>query len=125
MIDVRRRVALPADRVWHLLTDTTAWPVWGPTVGAVDADDRVIRAGSTGRVRTVAGVWIPFEVTEFEAGSSWSWRVAGIPATGHAVEADGPDASVVTFAVPLWAAPYAAVCWFAAGKLAEADRLVA
>ncbi|WP_396612733.1 hypothetical protein ACH9L7_05525 [Haloferax sp. S1W] len=36
--------------------------------------------------------------------------MAGIPATGHRVRAVGVEQCEVTFEVPLYAAPYAAVC---------------
>jgi hypothetical protein len=43
--------------------------------------------------------------------------VAGIPATGHRVEALGPGRCRVVFEVPLLAAPYLAVCRLAAHRI--------
>jgi hypothetical protein len=105
---VSRDVAADRERVWTVLTDTERWPDWGPSVTAVDADTRIVEAGSTGRVRLPGGVWLPFEITSC-AGYRWTWRVARIPATGHRVEAAG-DGCTVAFELPLYATPYAPVC---------------
>ena len=83
---VSRILPVSADVAWRLLTDTRAWPEWGPSVRAVDCPSRFIGPDVRGRVRTPAGVWIRFVVTEWEEGRSWAWRVAGVPATGHVVE---------------------------------------
>jgi hypothetical protein len=126
MIPVRRRVAAGRDAVWAVLTDTTTWPVWGPTVRAAELTDGGTRigAGSTGRVGTVAGIWLPFEVTEWDEGRRWTWRVAGIPATGHAVDDDpaDPAGSRVTIEVPSWAPVYTPVCWIALGRIGRLAR---
>lgn len=74
-----------------------------------------MRDGSRGRIRTIGGVWLPFEVGS-DGTRRWTWRVAGVPATGHEVEPVG-DGSRVTFEVPLLAAPYAVVCWVALRRL--------
>jgi hypothetical protein len=105
---VSRSIDAPPDRVWDLFVDTRRWPDWGPSVTAVECADRRVRTGTNGRVRTVAGIWVPFEVTSC-ADHRWTWRVAGIPATGHRVDpADGRCRAV--FELPLAAAPYAVVC---------------
>ena len=88
----------------------------GATITAVDTDPPVIGPGSTGRLRTPVGLWLPFAVTAYEAGSHWSWRVAGVPATGHRVEAT-PDGCRIVFEVPVVAAPYATVCRLALRRL--------
>lgn len=105
---VSRPVAAPAEEVWSLLVDTRRWPDWGPSVTAVECTDREIRAGSTGRVRTPLGVWLPFEVTT-RADYRWTWRVAGIPAPGHRVEPRDAGC-VVAFDLHPLAAPYVPVC---------------
>lgn len=105
-------VAAPAADAWTLLTDTTRWPAWGPTVRAVRLDHpgHDIRAGSTGAVRTPVGVWLPFEVSEYDAAErTWSWRVAGIAATSHRVQVTGTRSCRVGFGVPWWAPAYVAV----------------
>jgi hypothetical protein len=115
---VSREIDAAADEVWSLFTDTRWWSVWGPSVGAVEVDGpgRTIREGTTGRVR-VAGTWVPFRIDRCRD-RRWTWRVAGVPATGHRVEAlDGR--SRASFEVPLLAAPYGVVCARALGTVAR------
>jgi len=119
--EVARTVDAPADRVWTLLTDTDRWPDWGPSVRAVASEDRVVRAGTTGRVATALGPSLPFVVTTC-TDRRWTWRVAGVRATGHRVEppADGdPDRCRAVFEVPLWAPIYVPVCVLALRRLAR------
>jgi hypothetical protein len=120
---------LPADpaAAWRLLTDTRTWASWGPTIRAVSVHppdgDPVIAPGTTGTVRTIAGVTLPFRIVDVDPAGRWTWRVAGVPATGHRVEAH-PGGCRVVFEVPLLAAPYAAVCRLALRRirrLLEAD----
>jgi uncharacterized protein YndB with AHSA1/START domain len=110
-------IQAPASAAWKLLTDTSRWPQWGPSVSSVESAEQYIGHGSTGRVQTTFGVWLPFRVTELVAGQRWGWEVAGIPATGHRVESLGPDRCRVVFEVPLLAAPYLAVCRLAAARI--------
>ncbi|WP_458205415.1 SRPBCC family protein [Haladaptatus sp. NG-SE-30] len=114
---VSRQIDAPTEHVWNLLTDTTYWPDWGPSVQAVECADRVIELGSTGRVKTLLGVWLPFEITACED-YRWRWTVARIPATGHRVEglADERGCRVV-FELPLFAAGYVPVCQHALEKI--------
>jgi uncharacterized protein YndB with AHSA1/START domain len=118
-------------RVWRLLTDTLEWPRWGPSVQRVESPHRFIEKGDCGRVKTAAGVWLPFEITEFEPERYWAWKVAGVRATGHRVEAfddtgndlDEPVGCRLIFGAPAIAFPYLSVCRWAAGrirKMAEA-----
>ncbi len=100
----------PAQRVWRLITDTHAWPQWGPTVREVDCRDRYIKAGSIGRVRTPFGVWLPFAVERFEPQHYWDWRVGGVAATGHWVKPMGLQQCELAFGVPFWAVGYGVVC---------------
>lgn len=99
----------PADRVWGLLIDFEEWSRWGPSIRSVSATASEAGPGVTGRVQTVIGVSLPFVITDWIEGRAWSWRVAGIPATGHRVDPVGPTTTRVTFTVPWMAAPYAAV----------------
>ena len=117
MLETGVEIRAPASVAWELLTDTSRWPLWGPSVSRVESAGQFIGPGSTGRVLTIFGVWLPFRVTEFAAGRRWDWEVAGIPATGHRVESLGPDRCRVTFEVPLLAIPYLAVCRLAAGRI--------
>ncbi|ELZ99008.1 hypothetical protein C440_01590 [Haloferax mucosum ATCC BAA-1512] len=105
---VSRDVSAPAEAVWDILISVERWPDWGPSVSAVRGIDGVIEAGSRGDVR-VGGVWIPFTIDSC-ADRRWTWRVAGIPATGHRVETAGVGRSVVAFEIPPLAGPYVVVC---------------
>lgn len=115
-----REIVAPAAAAWDLLTLVEHWPEWGPSVADVDHDGERIGPGSTGRVMPVVGPSLPFEVTHFEDGRSWSWKVAGVPATGHLVEAIGTDRCRVGFSVPLVAAPYLVVCEVALRRIERA-----
>jgi hypothetical protein len=114
---VARDVDAPAESAWDVFVDTYRWSDWGPTVSDVDCPDRRIREGSTGHVR-VAGIWVPFRIT-FCRDHRWSWRVAGIPATGHRVERLGSSRCRAVFELPLPAAGYAPVCRRALRKVAR------
>lgn len=114
---VTGEVEAPAAVVWDLLTDPARWPSWGPSVRSAVVDGGVLRGGATGSVRTVLGVTVPFEVTAFEAGRRWAWKVGGVEATDHRVEPLGPGRCRVGFGVPWAAAPYLGVCRLAIGRL--------
>lgn len=123
---VSRRVTASAEDVWALLTDTGRWPDWGPSVTGVvpapaGAASAALGLGSRGKVRTVLGAALPYTVTAFEPGRSWSWSVAGIPATGHRVIRQ-ESGCLVTFTVPWWAAAYLPVCALALRRI---ERLAA
>jgi uncharacterized protein YndB with AHSA1/START domain len=129
---VSRRIAAPAEVVWALLTDTGQWPDWGPSITGVEPATAGTPAaagpaagglgpGSGGKVRTALGAWLPYTVTTFEPGRSWSWSVAGIPATGHQVVPQS-GGCLVTFTVPWWAPAYLPVCALALRRI---ERLAA
>jgi uncharacterized protein YndB with AHSA1/START domain len=127
-IEVSAVLEAPPEAAWDLLVDTHHWPEWGPSVRAVDADERRIRAGSTGHVVVPGGVRVHFEVTAFDPDRRrWTWSVARVPATGHRVDAvEGaqgadPGRCRVVFEVPLPAAGYVPVCRRALERIA--DRL--
>ncbi|MCO8254362.1 SRPBCC family protein [Haladaptatus sp. AB618] len=112
---VSRDIAASPDAAWEILTDTTYWPAWGPSVTGVDCADRVIRAGSRGRIETAFGMPLPFEITSCED-FRWTWDVANVSATGHRVEALD-DGCRVVFEVPVLAAAYAPICQRALGEI--------
>lgn len=119
MPSVQRSIAAPAERVWDILVDVDAWPTWGPTVERAVLDSGgALELGSRGKIRTPVGVWLPFTVTEFDAGRYWAWEVAGIRATRHEVVPTG-NGSRVTFGVPLWAPAYLPVCAVAVRRIAN------
>lgn len=110
-----------AVRVWDLITDTQTWSKWGPSIRAVDTQERFIRRGSTGRIRTIIGMWLPFTITTYEPQQYWDWRVGGIQATGHRLEPWGPKHCRVSFIVPVWGVSYGIVCRIALNRI---DRLL-
>ncbi|MFP4422780.1 MAG: SRPBCC family protein [Desulfococcaceae bacterium] len=114
---VRISINAPPGRVWRLLADTHGWPRWGPSVQRVEATHRFIEKGDRGRVKTAAGVWLPFEITEFDPGRYWAWKVAGVRATGHRVEPNDSGGCRLAFEVPSIAFPYLSVCRWAAGRI--------
>jgi uncharacterized protein YndB with AHSA1/START domain len=107
----------PAPVVWDLLTDLGCWPAWGPSIRRVASTADRVAPGVTGRLQTVVGIWVPFEISRVEEGHSWSWTVAGVPATGHFLSALGPDRCRVRFTVAWVLAPYLVVMRVALGRL--------
>ena len=87
---------------------------------SADLDGQRLSVGATGSVTTVLGLALGFEVTAYDDGARWAWKVGGIPATDHTVEPLGPDRCRAGIAVPWLAAPYLAVCRIALGRV---DRL--
>ena len=123
-LKISRIIRTTPDKLWDILTDTMRWSEWGPTVKAVQSDSRYIRAGSTGRVKTIFGFWAPFVIIEWADRQYWSWHVFNVRATGHRIDIVEGNSCRLTFDVPLWAAPYAIVCRMAADRIArilEAD----
>ena len=119
MHSVSLGIDAPAGVAWRLLIDTAEWPRWGPSVRAVEAPQRLIGPGMRGRVQTRLGLWLPFELTDWQAGDAWAWRVAGVEATGHRVERLGAERCRVSFLVPRWAPLYRPICASALRKIAE------
>jgi hypothetical protein len=96
------------------LIDLSCWPRWGPTVRSAHLDDGSGRltAGASGSVQTTLGFWLPFRVECWRDDGplrSWSWRVAGVPATEHVVINQGPSLCRVEMSVPWWAVAYLGV----------------
>ena len=114
---VTRVVDAPPDTVWDILIDTEQWPAWGPWIAAVEADERYIEPGSTGRVRLLDAIWLPYEITSCTE-YRWTWDVAGVDATGHFVSAHR-DGAVVGFVLPVLAVPYVPVCRRACTRIAR------
>jgi len=124
-MQIRHVINAPPQQVWKVLIDTRQWPVWGPSVTAVKSPRQYIDAGLKGRLQTVIGLWVPFEITDFEPLHFWSWKVAGIPATGHRLEIIDDNRCELIFEMPAFALPYALICRQAAtriGRLAQSER---
>lgn len=106
-------VNAPAKDVWRLLIDTDQWSRWGPSVTGARVDGgTIIGPAARGAVRTPVGVWINFDITEWQKGKDelrWSWRVAGVPATSHWVRPISATSCRVGMDVPLWAPAYLVV----------------
>lgn len=122
---IEREIAAPAATVWALLTDVRRWPEWGPSVRRAVLDGAAFELGGRGRVTTRVGLTLPFVVTAFEPGRSWSWEVAGVRATDHRLEALAEDRCRIGFGVPIVAWPYLVICAIALrriGRLAEGGR---
>ena len=117
MLESRGIVHAPVSTAWRLLTDTHAWPDWGPSVRAVECATRIIGPDSHGRVKTALGLWLPFQITGWEPDIFWSWTIAGIAATGHRVLATSSDTCVITFTAPRWAPFYLPICRTALRRL--------
>jgi uncharacterized protein YndB with AHSA1/START domain len=117
-IEVSRELRASSETVWELITDTLRWAQWGPSIISVECHERFIKEGSKGRVRTLAGIWIPFMVTQFDPPHSWAWRIFGIPATGHRVEPVKAGFCRLVFEIPILALPYAVVCQIALQRIA-------
>lgn len=98
-------VATSPEVVWELISSFEHWPSWGVTVTDVEPSVGHVEVGLKGRVRTVAGLWVRFEITDVREGESWSWKVAGVPATGHHVVPIA-EGCRVTFTAPVWAPFY-------------------
>jgi uncharacterized protein YndB with AHSA1/START domain len=118
---VALKIEAPPQEVWDLLVDIEAWPRWGPSVLGAELDAGELGPGVTGKVRVPPGVSLSFEVTDYEPGTYWAWKVAGVPATGHRVTPTSSGCRV-TFEVPWWAPGYLPVCVLALRRLALLAR---
>jgi hypothetical protein len=102
-------IAASADRVWALLTEFRYWSEWGPSVRAVDSAAEAVAPGVKGHVQTAFGLWLPFEIEDFESRRYWDWSVAGIRATGHRLTPLSDTRTKVAFTVPRLFFPYTIV----------------
>jgi hypothetical protein len=118
-ISVGKTYTASPHTLWELITDTTQWPRWGPTVNAVRTSERYIRQGSEGHVLTALGIWLPFVVTDFEHECFWNWKVASVRATGHRLQNVDAGAVILWFEVPVIAFPYIAICRMALTRIAD------
>ena len=108
---------MPSQDVWDIITNTTRWPEWGPSIIAVDCVDRYIRKGTCGRVKTLFGIWLPFVIIDFDDQRYWSWKIWGIRATGHRIEPVDAFKCNIFFEVPSIAFPYLSICWIAIKRI--------
>lgn len=106
-----------AELIWIIITDTTLWSAWGPSVVDVQSENRFIGAESRGKVKTTIGIWLPFSISDYREMQYWSWKVAGLEATGHEVEKLDKDHTRLSFTMPWWSAPYLLVCGLALRRI--------
>ncbi len=119
-MDVHLDTAASPEALWAILTDTQQWPIWGPSVRAVASPTRYIQRGTAGRITvTGIGLRLPFEITAFEPGRRWCWRVGRLPATGHRVDPLPGGGGRIVFEIPPWAFAYAPVCRLACRRIAR------
>ncbi len=118
-VSVGRTVRVPAAAVWTLISEFQWWPEWGASIRAVESGADRVAQGVTGRVQTVAGVWLPFQITTVDEGRAWGWEVSGIAATRHRVTAVDDAWCRVEFSTPWPTAPYLAVLQRALTKLQD------
>lgn len=118
LLVVDRLIAASPRAAWELLTDLDAWPQWGPSISGAELDQpyQELTKGATGVVSTSVRVKLPFEITEFDPGTYWEWKVAGVPATSHRVTPEGRG-SRVAMGVPWWAPAYLTVCSIALRRI--------
>jgi hypothetical protein len=116
---VERELRASPESAWDLLTDTTKWRWWGPTVRSVTCSDRYIRKGSWGKVCTPIGLWVPFLITEYEHENYWTWKVASIRATRHRLIPFNTNSCIVAFELPFSWMPYVIVCSIALKRMAK------
>jgi hypothetical protein len=112
-----RELQVPPSEAWQIFTDTRLWPLWGPSVQAVECATRYIVAGSRGRIKTSVGLWLPFIITEYQQERSWQWQVGGVRATGHKLTRLSKTRSEICFDMPLWAVFYLPICWLALHRI--------
>jgi hypothetical protein len=122
-ISVQRRFEATPEKAWELLTDTSKWRYWGPSVRRVSCSDRHIRMGSQGHVFTPIGLRLPFLITEYVHKSYWAWKVAAVRATGHRLTPLGTTACAIAFEMPVYWLPYAIICRIALKKMVRILRL--
>lgn len=125
-IVVSRHIRCRMEDVWLLVTDTEQWERWGPSVSRVRSAQRFIGPESTGTIRTALGFRVSFAITDYQHLRCWSWRVGGFQATGHRLSAVNEQTCRLSFDLPWWAFPYAAVCLVALtriGRICESGEL--
>lgn len=116
-VEISSKIDASPERVWELLTDTTMWPLWGPSVAHVECRTRLIEPGSSGHVKTAVGIKLPFAITSYEHLQFWDWKVGGVQATGHRLLRKNSESCILIFDMPWWALPYALICQIALNRI--------
>jgi uncharacterized membrane protein len=88
-----RVIDAPADVVWQLTADVTAWPEYMPTVQSVERlEEGPLRAGARAMIKQPGQRRALWTVTELTPGRTFSWesRRRGMTMTGsHRVDPEG------------------------------------
>jgi len=116
-IEAKVTIRASAGRVWQIITDTSTWRQWGPSVRDVRICERFVKPGAKGHVQTAPGLWLPFEISDFISGEKWSWRIYGVEATGHRIERIADDKCLLVFDMPVFMLPYWFVCAIAIRRI--------
>ena len=111
------RIKGTVNDVWRVITDTSLWPDWGPSIVEVKCRDRFISNGSMGSVKTILGISFAFTITSLINESEWTWSVAGITATGHRIIPIDDACCMLFFDMPVWAIPYSILCLVALNRI--------
>lgn len=81
------------DTVWQRYTQPALWATWSPQIRSVEYGHPTLVAGTSGTVRTVGGIGIPFTVEVVDPSRrTWSWRVEALGVSlrlDHGVSAEG------------------------------------
>src|SRR3954471_19218520 len=67
----------PIEVVWSVFTDVERWPTWAPSFTSVELVDGPMRLGAKARIRQPRLPTVVWEVTNWEAGRSWTWTATG------------------------------------------------
>src|SRR3954469_21688425 len=66
------------DEVWDRYVRPARWPEWSPQISSVEYAFERLRGGTSGVVRAIGGVGVPFTVTGVDEGDpsqrSWTWQ---------------------------------------------------
>ena len=73
-----RETSAPADKVWQIWTDTSAWGEWNPNVTTMEMPPPVA-LGKTGVMNTPAGQHHQMKVVDFQPGRSFTLETSVIP----------------------------------------------
>ncbi len=97
IIETSRRIPASPERVWDVLVDVARWPEWTPTIKSVKRQDEgPLRVGSRAEVRQPKLPKAVWEVTEVDAGRSFTWQTSQPGVTTVARHRVTPDAAGAT-----------------------------
>lgn len=97
ILDTRRHIPASSERVWDVLVDVARWAQWTPTIESVKRlDEGPLRVGSRAEVRQPKLPKAVWEVTEIDAGRSFSWQTHRPGVTTVARHRVTPDAAGAT-----------------------------